>query len=201
MNSRRPATSLLVILCVPLLFGCSVFSVLAPAPASGTQVPIQLERCSNYPAALCLDSFGLGQGQLLITFYSPAAGSSEFFLKVWQGDAATTYPCTLADASPTTIYCTGPLIPLGTPVKIDLYTKTGRIPLAEGEFALNGLAVPTLPSGEAGTSASPSGTPPGATAEIQVSPSRTLPAATAETPALATGTPPSGTAYPNPAYP
>jgi hypothetical protein len=178
------------------LSGCSFLSFVGLAPAAGTQVPIQLERCGTYPAALCLDSFGLGQGQLLITFYSPAAGSAEFFLKVWQGDASTTYPCTLADASLTTIYCTGPLIALGTPIKIDLYTKTGRIPLAEGEFTLNGLGVPT--SGGSTPLAGGQSTPNGVASPTAVLASTPTPTS-APTPLGSTPLP--GTAYPNSAYP
>jgi hypothetical protein len=170
MSSRRCAICALLILCVPILFGCSILS----APAANTQTPIQLERCSSLPAALCLDSFGLGQDQLLITFYFPAAGSSEFFLKIWQGEVATTYPCTQTEAAPSTIYCTGPLIPLGSSVKIELYTMTGRIPLAAGEFALNGLALPT-----AGPATTPGNLP-------------------TPTPTVRGTTPVSGTAYPNP---
>lgn len=189
MNQHRSAVSLLAILCVPVLFGCAIVPFLSP-PVAGTPAPIALQRCSNYPSALCLDSFGLGEGQLLITFYFPAATSSDFFLKVWQASAVTTYPCTLADAAPTMMYCTGPVIDLGTPIKIDLYTKTGKVPLAEGEFTLNGLAVPTAGGGTpiAGTVSTPT--------ELA---SPTLNSGTTMTP-TATATP-QATAYSNPAYP
>jgi len=197
MSPRPPAARLLVILCVPILFGCSFIPFVLLPPAARTPAPILLERCNNHPAALCLDSFGLGEGQLLISFYFPAATSSDFFLKVWQGDAATTYPCTLADVSPTTMYCTGPLIDLGTPIKIDLYTKNGKLPLAEGQFTLNGLAVATLGGGGtqlAGGQSTPSdlGSP---TLNLETTP---IPGATSTTHATST---PQATAYPNPAYP
>ncbi len=182
-----------------VLTGCSFFSVFAPAPAAGTQVPIQLDRCSSYPAALCLQSFGLSQNQLLITFYFPAAGSSEFLLKVWQGDAATIYPCTTTDAAPSTIYCTGPLIDLGTAIKIDLFTKTGTTPLAEGDFTLTDLALPTLPFANEGIPAGPSETPAFGSA---VTPESILltptPGTAYSNPLLATVTSVPGTGYANP---
>ncbi len=127
-----------------LLLGCSLLSFAGANPAASPQPPIQLIRCSAEPSALCLQSFGLGQDQLLISFYFPAAGSSSFLLKVWEEETPTTYPCTLEQISSTILYCTGPLIPLGTPLKIDLFTKTGTVPLAQGDFTLTDLALPTL---------------------------------------------------------
>ena len=185
MMARSSFRALLLVLLSLALNGCSLLSFVGLAPAAGTPVPIQLERCGTYPAALCLQSFGLGQGQLLITFNFPAAGSSEFVLRVWQGDASTTYPCMRAEASESTIYCTGPLIPVGTPLRIELYTKTGKVPLAAGEFTLNGLAVPT--SGGVGTPLASGQSTPG-----DVTPTRT------SSPTPPRSTPGPGTAYPNP---
>ena len=146
MYRRRFANRVLSSLPILALSGCSFLSLLGPSSAS-TPAPIQLVRCATAPAAVCLQSFGLGQGQLLITFNFPAAGSASFYLKVWSQGVATTYPCTTAETSASIMYCTGPLIDLGTPVKIELYTKAGSMPLAAGEFTVNDLAVPTPPIG------------------------------------------------------
>ncbi len=190
-----------------LLSGCSFFSFLAPSSSAGTQVPIQLDRCHAYPEALCLQSFGLSQNQLLITFSFPAAGSSEFFLKVWQGDSATVYPCTTTDAAPSTFYCTGPLIDLGTSIKIDLFTKTGTRPLAEGDFTLSDLALPTLafadenaPAGPAGMALPGSALTPGASSATPVYGSGAVPSSPTPTPRVGYTNPNSGTGYPNPTH-
>ncbi len=181
-----------------MLSGCSFFSFLGPARSAGTQVPIELARCSGDPAALCLESFGLSQNQLLITFYFPAAGSSQFHLKVWQGEAATIYPCTTSDAAPSTFYCTGPLIDLGTPIKIGLFTATGRTALAEGSLTLTDLALPTLGVASEGGVASLSVTSGPRFAVTTTGPAATPGFGSPATPATTTPTSTPGTAYYNP---
>ncbi len=147
MDIRRFAPRVLLGLTALVGAGCSFLSFVTPATHGAGAAPLKLDLCGSYPEALCLESFGLSQGDLLITLFFPAAGDSQFYLKVWQGDSAATYPCIIAAASPSTVYCTGPLINLGTAIKIDLYTETGDTPLAHGEFTLTGLALPTVPSG------------------------------------------------------
>ncbi len=202
-KSRGPG--LLLGLVLLLLSGCSFFSFLAPSSSAGTQVPIQLDRCRTYPEALCLQSFGLSQNQLLITFSFPAAGSSEFILKVWQGDSAIVYPCTTTDAAPSTFYCTGPLIDLGTSIKIDLFTKTGTRPLAQGDFTLTDLALPTLSFADVNAATAPVGTAglgsavtQGASSQTPIYGSGALPGSPTPTPRSGYANPQSGTGYPNP---
>lgn len=133
-----------------VLSGCALLSAIAPKPI-GTGGPISLVRCDPYPSALCLRSFGLEQNQLLITFYFPAAGDVSFYLKVYTPGQTTKYPCAVTQASSSTLYCTGPLIDLGTAIKIELYSAAGQTPLAQGDFTLIDLALPTLQTGASGT--------------------------------------------------
>ncbi len=175
-----------------VLAGCSILSL---GPAGATTQPIQLARCDANPSALCLQSFGLDQNQLLITFYFPAAGNSGFYLKVSQPGSTTRYPCTIAETSSSIMYCRGPLIDLGTAIQIDLYTTAGRSPLAAGEFTLVDLALPTLPYANEGTFPALTPLPPTPTqATLPVGTQVTLPAGTQATLA----SPTQGTAYPNP---
>ncbi len=125
------------------LAGCGLLSFVSPK-AGGNGGPIALVRCDPYPSALCLQSFGLEQNQLLISFYFPAAGDASFYLQVSTPGQKTKYPCEIAETSPSILYCIGPLIDLGTAIKIELYTAAGTTPLAEGEFTLTDLALPTL---------------------------------------------------------
>lgn len=179
------------------LAGCGLLSAVSPQ-ASGPGAPIALVRCDPYPSALCLQSFGLDQNQLLITFYFPAAGSTSFYLEVSTPGSITKYPCTTAETSPSMLYCTGPLIDLGTPIKIDLFTATGRTPLAEGDFTLIDLALPTL---EFANQQIPSAATvnPVVTLPFQPTPAATLPLQPTPTPNGLT--PGAGTAYPNPTLP
>jgi hypothetical protein len=84
--------------------------------------------------------------------------------------------CQPAELSPTTIYCTGPQVPLGSSIGIEVFATQAQILLASGDFVLSGLALPTVSVGGV-----PSPTP--------------LPTLTARP----TRTPIPGTAYPNPA--
>ncbi len=147
-----------LILSTILACGLPSFGFLTP---SATQGPIQLLQCNTYPSALCLQSFGLGQNQLVVTFYFPEAEAVEYHLKILQAGEATTYPCAFTTASPTILYCTGPLIPLGTPIRVELYTKAGSLPLAEGDFTLTALALPTLSIGAVSETPSAATSPAG----------------------------------------
>ncbi len=149
-----------LILSIALACGLPSLGFLTP---SATQGPIQLLQCTPYPSALCLQSFGLGHNELVVTFYFPEAEAVEYHLKIWQAGEATTYPCAFTTSLPTILYCTGPLIPLGTPIRVELYTKAGSLPLAEGDFTLTALALPTLSIGAVSPTPGP-GTPPAGTA-------------------------------------
>lgn len=162
MSPRWLKTFLISSLSLSIVLACGLPSLGFPAPRP-TKGPIELVYCDPYPSALCLQSFGLGQNKLVVSFYFPEAEAVEYHLKIWQGGAATVYPCAFTTASPTILYCTGMLIPLGTPIRVELYTKAGSIPLAEGDFTLTALALPTLSIGP--VSATPEiGTPPAGTA-------------------------------------
>jgi hypothetical protein len=158
-----------------------LFSIGGSAKTAGTQEPVLMDRCAASQAVPCLDSFGLDRDQLLITFMMPAANATDFHLNVRQGNLTVRYPCNVVENSSTSIYCTGPQIPLGTAIEIELYTQNGKLPLARGTFTINGIGLPNP-----GTAAS-------------ALPALTLPASTAlpsTTSPLKTPVP--GTAYPNP---
>ncbi len=133
-----------LILSTILACGLPSLGFLTPSASQG---PIQLLQCNAYPSALCLQSFGLGQNQLVVSFYFPEAGAVEYHLKIWQAGEATNYSCAFTTVSSIILYCMGPLIPLGTPIRVELYTKLGSLPLAEGDFTLTALALPTFSIG------------------------------------------------------
>jgi hypothetical protein len=139
---------------------------------------------------------------MLIDFYVPPGSSGDFLLEVTYKQTQAAFPCVVAMASPTDVYCTGPQIPLGTTIGIAVHAAKGNAVLARGDFVLNALALPTLLI--EGVSATPTATmialtPVAATAATP-SPTATAPTGTPGT-AVATSrspTPKPGTAYPNP---
>ncbi len=188
MTPRCLKRNLAVSLCLATIIACGLFPLGFPSE-SATPAPIQLVRCNAYPSALCLQSFGVGQNQLVISFYTPEAQATEFHLQVWQVDSAAAYPCSFTTGSPMILSCTGPLIPLGTPVRIEMYTENGREPLAEGDFTLTDLALPTLSGGESSTvEATWTSTEPASTATLEIG--TVTPTVTESSPAtISTGSP------------
>ena len=145
------------------------------------QPPIELRRCDDVQDVLCLVTFGIEPpDEMLILLLTVPGLPEDLAIKVTRNDEEISFACITTAESPTIVYCTGPQIPLGTTVLIEVFAVQEEVLLASGEFTLTAFALPTVPAGGVelptpGAFFTPQGT---------------------RTPPLA-GTPLPGTAYPN----
>jgi hypothetical protein len=112
---------------------------------------------------------------MLIVLQGSLGFPQELKLRVKHRESQLSFSCQPAELSPTTFYCTGPQVPLGSSIGIEVLAMQTSTLLARGDFVLAGLALPTVSVGGV-----PSPTP--------------LPTLTARP----TRTPMPDTAYPNP---
>jgi len=164
-----------------LMAACS----LSPLPLFGSgrstpQAPVELQRCDDAQDVLCLLTFGIEPpDEMLIVLLTTPGLPEELSITVNRNAEQISYACNITAESPTVVYCTGPQIPLGTTVIIEVFAVQEQILLASGKFTLTAFAMPTVPAGGAELPT------PGAI----VTPQGTRPPSV--------GTPTPGTAYPN----
>jgi len=150
---------------------------------------------------LCLVTFGLEPPDEMLILLLTVPGLSEGLeIVLTHNDEKLLFGCTTTAESPAVVYCTGPQVPLGTTVLIEVFAKEEQVLLASGEFTLMALALPTVLADGQGLS-----TPPPLTARATRTTGPGTPSPTRPpllTP-LATQTTTPGGAYPNPspAYP
>lgn len=203
---------------IALVIAACSLSPLRLLGASSTEPPpaINLVRCDQAQDVLCLLTFGLEPPDEMVIIFLAIPGLPEKLeAVVTHNDETLPYSCKFTDATASVLYCTGPQVPLGSRLHIELRSTEPSTLLASGEFVLNALALPTLPSAGVGLptaltggAATPTGspaatprstrTPFSATVNPNASPTRTPSSATAQPSPSPTRTPQPGTAYPNP---
>jgi hypothetical protein len=154
MRRRQPSnravsvpTFLGVILLV--LTACRIGPLRISSRAQPTEQPaILLRRCDEARDVLCILSFGLEPpDQMEIVLLASAGLPSELEARAaWNGEAGS-YPCIATNAEATLFSCRGAAIPLGSAVHLDVAVASSNTVIASGDFALNGVALPTLSSG------------------------------------------------------
>jgi hypothetical protein len=115
-------------------------SGIAPAPT-----PLALSRCDVSSGIVCVVTFGVEPpDKMLVAILVPLGGFQEIHVDVGYRGTKTAYPCQTSVGFPRNFNCTGPSIPLGSTIRIDVLTGKGVTLLASGEFVLTALALPTV---------------------------------------------------------
>jgi len=125
--------------------------------------PLQrLGYCSSDQATPCVVSFSQdSDGKMLVNFLTTGAFYPDFYLKIKQGDVQHIYGCRRASTFATSVYCTGAALPLGQVFQFSIFSLKEDVLLAEGDFAIIGMAIGTpaiFASPTVGTPATPSPT-------------------------------------------
>lgn len=142
-----------------------------PAPTP----PITLKRCDQARDVLCVLTFGLEPPDQMIILLLAAPGLPEPREAVAvQAGREFSYACVSTDSG-STLSCRGPLLPLGSHLRLEVYSRQPPALLAGGEFDLTALALPTTPAGGSAL-ATP---PPSVTARPTRTPLGTMTAAAA----------------------
>ena len=149
MIRGRVAVRILVLtgLLVGAVAACA-FPTLIRSGNSFTPTPLALSRCDVDSGILCVVTFGMQPPDMMtIAILAPLGGLQEIQVHVESDGARTAYACHAAVDSPRNFSCTGPSIPLGSTIRIEVSAGTGRTVVASGNFVLTALALPTAASG------------------------------------------------------
>jgi hypothetical protein len=107
--------------------------------------PLQrLGYCSSDQVTPCVVSFSLdSNGKMLVNFLTTGAFYPDFYLKIKQGDVQHIYGCRKASTFATSVYCIGAALPLGQVFQFSIFSLKEDVLLAEGDFAIIGMAIGT----------------------------------------------------------
>ena len=125
-----------------LAMGCSPFVGAGPA---STATPLPLSRCADASGILCIATFGImPQDQMLVEVTAPVGGFSSIQLRVTHLGVTSVFPCVASADFPNSFNCTGPQIPLGSSIRIEVLAAGAKAVLASGDFFLAGFGIPTV---------------------------------------------------------
>jgi hypothetical protein len=107
--------------------------------------PLQrLAYCSSDQVRPCIVSFSLdSNGKMLVSFLTDGAFYPDFYLKIKQDENEHIYSCQKVNKFATSVYCTGAALPLGQVFQFSIFSIKEEVLLAEGNFAIIGLALGT----------------------------------------------------------
>jgi len=110
--------------------------------------PLALSRCDVDSGILCVVTFGMEPpARMTIAILAPLGGLREIQVHVESNGARTAYACHAAADSPRSFSCTGPSLPLGSTMRIEVSAGTAGTVVASGDFVLTALALPTVALG------------------------------------------------------
>jgi hypothetical protein len=197
-NRNRLIAGLIILIGLLVLIVYFVVSLLSrrtERPRIGHRSPIAtLTYCGAELDKLCIVSFSQEvDGRMDVNFQLPDASYPDFILKIIHNGAESTYECQSVKDGFTTVVCIGaPQVP-GEVLQFKALSKESSILLAEGEFAIIGIALFTPEAEMTATIEGTAGTP-------TETPTPTLTAAPVFNTPTSTLTP-TAPSYPNPSYP
>jgi hypothetical protein len=146
-RSRVARAGIALVAATLLAAGCSLspfrfFTGIATTPRPA----IVLSRCDEVRDVLCLATFGVEPpDQMVIVLLASPGLPEKLEARVTFRGSMSTYPCTFAYGSPAVVSCTGPQAPLGSSLRIQIFVADKQVLLADGEFTLTALVMPTMP--------------------------------------------------------
>jgi len=191
-NRLIAASVVLAVLIVLLIYGLLWWQ--SRRSGIGQRSPISdLGYCSSNDVRPCIASFSLdSDGNMRVNVLTPGLSFPDFYLKIIHSKGENIYECEKVERFSTSVYCIGEAMRLGEVLQFMLISVDGEATLAEGHFAIIGLALSTPEfadlSPTVDLTASASVTPGGL---ITLTPVRTRTPATTSYP----------NPYPNPPYP
>lgn len=114
-------------------------------PGANQRSPlIELAYCSAENIRPCIVSFSLDSaGNMLVNILTSGSDFPAFYLKILHEDGESIYECEKVKNFPANVYCTGKEMKVGEILQFLLISKSDETLLAEGNFAIVGLALPT----------------------------------------------------------
>jgi len=153
-------------------------------PRAGQRSPLtELAYCNSDNVRPCFVSFSLdSDGNMLVNLLTPGTSFPAFYLQIVHEKGESIYECQNVEKFSANVYCIGDEMQVGKLLQFRLISKNDNTILAEGSFAIIGLALPT----------------PGNQLTATLSPTSEEPLGSV-TPTRVKATP--SPSYPNPPYP
>ena len=188
MDRNRLITGVVIAVMFIVLLGYGLVQRQKSDPSASQRSPLtKFAYCSAENIRPCIVSFSLDSaGNMLVNILTSGSDLPAFYLKIVHGNGESIYECEKVQNFPANLYCTGPEMRVGEILQFLLISKSDETLLAEGNFAIVGLAMPT-PEEQLTLTASPTGEQPLETVTVTVEPT------------LVQSTP--SPSYPNPPYP
>lgn len=125
-------------------------------PRAGQRSPlVEVAYCSSDDIRPCIVSFSLdSDGNMLVNILTPETSFPAFYLKIVHKEDERLYECQKVEKFPENVYCIGETMPVGEVLQFLVISKRDESLLAEGKFAIIGLALPT-PEGQLNLTVSP----------------------------------------------
>ena len=145
MNRNPWLTALVIIAVLIILLIYGLLWWQAREPGMGERQPIPaLAYCSSNDARPCIASFSLDpDGKMLVNVLTPGLSFPAFYLKIIHSEGGNVYECETLERFSTNVYCIGEAMRLGEVLQFLLISTDGEVTLAEGSFAIIGLALAT----------------------------------------------------------
>ena len=143
-RNRLSATSVvLAVLIVLLIYGLLWWQ--SRRSGIGQRSPISdLGYCSSNDVRPCIASFSLdSDGNMRVNVLTPGLSFPDFYLKIIHSKGENIYECEKVERFSTSVYCIGEAMRLGEVLQFMLISVDGEATLAEGHFAIIGLALST----------------------------------------------------------
>ena len=189
----------IVLILLLIYFGATLFTKKGePRPRLGNRSPVEtLAYCGTDEDKLCIVSFNQDDlGQMLVNFQTPNPYYPEFILSITFNGQENLYGCERGEQPPNSMLCSGAMQVPGEILQFKVVSKNWGTLLAEGNFAIIGIALATpenIPTvTDEGFIDTPAPTPVFPTARSTFTP---FPTRTPATPSYP------NPSYPNPSYP
>src|SRR5687767_2601449 len=100
--------------------------------------------CSSNNTRPCITSFSLdSDGNMLVNVLTPGLSFPKFYMKIIHSKGENIYECEKVKKFSTSVYCVGEAMRLGEVLHFMLISVDEEATLAEGQFAIAGLALAT----------------------------------------------------------
>ena len=146
---RAGANAAVMWLASLVVSACTIGPLRISFPSRATPVPpIVLKWCDQASDLLCVLGFGLAPpDEMIIMLVARPGLPADLQASAAWNEADGSYPCEFANVDGTILSCQGPVIPLGSSVRVEVMVKDTKTLIASGNFVINGMALPTVAIG------------------------------------------------------
>ena len=145
MDRNRLIAGVAIAVVLIILLGYGLVQWQKGEPQAGQRSPLdELAYCSAENVRPCIVSFSLDSaGNMLVNILTSGSDFPAFYLKIISEEGESVYECQKVENFPANLYCTGKAMNVGEILQFLLISKRDETLLAEGNFAIVGLALPT----------------------------------------------------------